>query len=112
MKANSVYTKSHFTLIELLVVIAIISILVAMLLPALKDAKEWAKTSVCSNNLTQLGLANFNYIMDYDGYFTQYNISFEICRRPGGRQNFLVGKSLLYVSSDSIFFIWVVYSLS
>ena len=66
--------KKGFTLIELLVVVAIISILAAMLLPALSKAREKARQSVCMNNLKQIGQWVIMYASDYDGYVvTTYN---------------------------------------
>lgn len=58
--------KPIFTLIELLVVIAIISLLMTILLPALKRAKETAKRSYCVNNQKQLTVAMFDYAGNYN----------------------------------------------
>jgi prepilin-type N-terminal cleavage/methylation domain-containing protein len=55
-----------FTLVELLVVIAIIGILAALLLSALKKAKDMSLTIDCKGRLKTLGLATALYIGDWD----------------------------------------------
>jgi prepilin-type N-terminal cleavage/methylation domain-containing protein len=57
-----------FTLVELLVVISIISLLTAILLPALNHSRSQAKQILCKNNLKQLVIANESYANANSGY--------------------------------------------
>ncbi|MBN1816961.1 MAG: prepilin-type N-terminal cleavage/methylation domain-containing protein [Sedimentisphaerales bacterium] len=55
-----------FTLIELLVVITVIGILLAVLTPALKKAKEATKKLICASNVRQFGIALGAYTMEHE----------------------------------------------
>lgn len=61
-----------FTLIELLVVVAVISILMAMLLPALSSVKASGRRAICLANQRQIGFACSIYSQDNNEWIVPY----------------------------------------
>jgi len=91
-----------FSLIELLVVISIISLLMAILLPALNEAREHGRRAVCLHNLRQLTLAWMMYAND--------NADKIVCAdtRPGGWVEFAhgndpIGKQIKAIKAGALF---------
>ena len=63
--------KQGFTLIELLVVIAIIAVLMGILMPALRRARDQAKRMICAANLKTMGQALFMYAQEHDDHLPE-----------------------------------------
>jgi prepilin-type N-terminal cleavage/methylation domain-containing protein len=77
-----------FTIIELLAVISIIGILASMIFPVFARAREQARSTVCADNLHEIGMALQMYAGDWDGrYPPQEDNLAPIARRMGQYRN-------------------------
>lgn len=75
MNCRKARCSRAFTLIELLVVIAIIAMLLAIITPALKKAKDKARDIMCRSNLKSMQLATILYTDTYDGKMPEYSFA-------------------------------------
>jgi prepilin-type N-terminal cleavage/methylation domain-containing protein/prepilin-type processing-associated H-X9-DG protein len=80
--------RAGFTLIELLVVIGIIAVLIGILLPTLRRARQSAATAACLSNLRQIGMAFHIYANENNGWLPS----------PGPNHDFRVASGALALS--------------
>ena len=74
-----------FTLVELLIVIAVIAVLMSILVPVLRTAREQGRGVVCGSNLNQLSLALTAYAQDNETFPYGFDDSeFGMVIPPGG----------------------------
>jgi len=88
---RNISKRVGFTLIELLVVIAVIALLLALLFPVLRSAREQGHRVVCLSNLKQLTLAWTAYATEYEGKLVYGSAFGGETRRRGGRTESLRG---------------------
>jgi prepilin-type N-terminal cleavage/methylation domain-containing protein/prepilin-type processing-associated H-X9-DG protein len=69
---DKTHRQPGFTLIELLVVVAIMSILIALLLPAIGGARAAARSTTCLSSIRQTTIALINYASENDGRLMHY----------------------------------------
>jgi len=72
-KTDADRRATAFTLIELLVVVAIITVLVAILLPAMAGARRTAQLTVCQSNLRQWGVNHLMFAQENEGWFLHFD---------------------------------------
>jgi prepilin-type N-terminal cleavage/methylation domain-containing protein len=102
-------SSEGFTLIELLVTLSVISLLLALLLPAVQAARESARRAKCQSHLKQIGLALHQYQSTYNSfpyYITRHNEYYDdaLARKSGGESEFSAHVRLLpYLEQAPLF---------
>jgi prepilin-type N-terminal cleavage/methylation domain-containing protein/prepilin-type processing-associated H-X9-DG protein len=83
--------RPAFTLIELLVVVSIIALLLSILLPSLRNAREQAKLIKCLAHMRGVGQAAMSFAVDHDGRVQLAASSWNTAAADPGRQRFAYG---------------------
>lgn len=86
--APEVPASRGFTLIELLVVVSIIALLISILLPSLRTAREQAKLVRCATNQRGMGQAGFTFAEDHRGRFQLVSNSVGVNKADSDRKRF------------------------
>lgn len=96
---------SFFTLIELMVVVSIISILAALLLPALSMAKQKGQEMLCRGNLRQMYLAAITYSSDNNDWCLSGTLSPSTIYWQQGLStlNYISAKNVFKCPGENIF---------
>ena len=94
-------TARGFTLIELLVVIAIIGLLVSILVPSLRTAKQLAQQAVCKSNVRSISLAQVLYCSDNDDKLAPMKI-YQDVYRSGATRAYGIGLLAKYLDGEDI----------
>lgn len=92
-------SQPAFTLIELLVVIAIISSLIGLLLPALGNARESARFTICGGNQQQLLTAAIAFTADHHG---ELPIGPRVPFAPPVDSSFLIGDMAINMAREHV----------
>ena len=80
-----------FTLVELLVVVSIIALLISILLPSLRKAREQAKSIKCLGHMRGMGQAAMVFSSDHDGRIQLVAAEGNVETADPGRQRFAYG---------------------
>jgi len=91
MKGNIMKRNKGFTLVELLVVIAIIAVLLSILMPSLRKAREQARLVICKARQSQLGLANIMYADEVNDGVTLNGVTINTSVPPGNSDRVRTG---------------------
>ena len=87
--------KKNFTFLELMIVIAVIGLLISILLPSLRSAKEASSRAVCMSNLSQIYSATTMYSKDWGKFWNSNNRPYTRVGKSGTRYGQRVTSRLL-----------------